>query len=383
MASSLIAVTKALRGALVDLEVELYSGPDCVRLAEELARTEKACAAARACLALRAAACGSHRERGFGDAADWLARTSGSTARDAKAAMDTATAAQSCPRTAEAMSRGDLSMDQAEVITKTEKERPGSEDELLDVAKRSSLQTLRNEARKKRQQDVDPDDLHRRQRRAREFRHWRDDLGMVRGAFALTPEVGVAFVTRLEAECDRLRRAAGSEDRESRSAYAADAFAALVAGNGSGKSTSADLVLVCDLNAYRRGHVHPGETCHILDGGPIPVWLARELSRDAFVKVVLHDGVAIHTVAHLGRHIPAELRTALELGPPPDFEGTTCVEAGCGRRRGLEWDHVDPVANRGPTSYDNLRPRCKPHHWEKTERDRKAGLLGNARAGPP
>ena len=29
----------------------------------------------------------------------------------------------------------------------------------------------------------------------------------------------------------------------------------------------------------------------------------------------------------------------------------------------------------GPTSYDNLKPRCWPHHRDKTELDRLAGLL--------
>jgi hypothetical protein len=53
----------------------------------------------------------------------------------------------------------------------------------------------------------------------------------------------------------------------------------------------------------------------------------------------------------------------------------SCAEPGCNRRYGLEWDHVDPVAHNGKTSYDNLQPRCKPHHWEKTEQDRQAGLF--------
>ena len=52
-----------------------------------------------------------------------------------------------------------------------------------------------------------------------------------------------------------------------------------------------------------------------------------------------------------------------------------CTEPGCNRRYGLEWDHVDPVAHNGPTSYDNLSARCKPHHWQKTEQDRQAGLF--------
>ncbi|MBV9412596.1 MAG: HNH endonuclease, partial [Acidimicrobiia bacterium] len=91
----------------------------------------------------------------------------------------------------------------------------------------------------------------------------------------------------------------------------------------------------------------------------------------------------------LGRHVPAELRTALELGEPPDFDGVTCSVPGCGRRYGLEWDHEDPVANQGPTSYKNLKhPKCWPHHQDKTAADRKAGLLDRAikrleERGPP
>ena len=88
---------------------------------------------------------------------------------------------------------------------------------------------------------------------------------------------------------------------------------------------------------------------------------------------MIHEGVTIHTVEHFGRHIPAELRTTLELGPLPDLDGVVCSEQGCDRRYGLEWDHEDPLANGGPTSCDNLSPKCRPHHWDKTERDRKAG----------
>jgi hypothetical protein len=75
----------------------------------------------------------------------------------------------------------------------------------------------------------------------------------------------------------------------------------------------------------------------------------------------------------------------LDLGDPPDFDGATCTAEGCDRQFGLQWDHVDPIANRGPTSADNLQPLCWPHHAEKTERDRSAGLLNQPgkERGPP
>jgi hypothetical protein len=313
---------QVLREALAGFDPAVVSGAHCAAVAEALARTEKACRAARALAAARAAAGRAHRERGFADAADWLAALSGGTRAEARSALDTAEALESCPQTQAAARAGEVSLAQAAEIARAETEVPGAEGELLTLARRSGLGPVREEARKRRLGAVDPSDLHRRQRAARRFRHWRDDLGLVCFTGALTPEVGVAFVNRLEAETDRrVRRARKEGGGEPREALAADAFAALVSGQGKGKAASADLVVVCDLAAWRRGHPHPGEVCHLRGGGPIPVELARRLGADAFLKAVLHDGVAIHTVAHFGRHLPAELRTALELGDPPASRG--------------------------------------------------------------
>jgi hypothetical protein len=170
---------------------------------------------------------------------------------------------------------------------------------------------------------------------------------------------------------------------------AADALTALVSGSAGLEPLQASGVVVIDWPALVRGHVHPGERSHIIGGGPIPPHVARRMLEDAFLKVVLTDGVDVQRVVHFGRHIPAELRTALEIGPPPAFAGVTCSELGCERRYGLEWDHVLPVAAGGPTSFDNLTPRCGPHHAAKTGRDRATGLLGplgasgDAREGVP
>ncbi|MDA8311165.1 MAG: HNH endonuclease signature motif containing protein, partial [Actinomycetota bacterium] len=57
------------------------------------------------------------------------------------------------------------------------------------------------------------------------------------------------------------------------------------------------------------------------------------------------------------------------------------------RTFGLERDHVEPIAANGRTSIDNVQDLCYPCHQEKTERDRRAGLLGEKakarRPGPP
>lgn len=386
MVQALLEVARSLRAALAGLEPALLSGEDCAVLAEELAATEKACAGARARAGLRAGDCGVHRRRGFASAGEWLAHAAGSSPGEARAALETAGALDRCPETERALVAGELSLDQAGVIARTEAACPGSESELVEVAARSGLGQLKDVARARRLAAVPAEELHARQHRARTLRHWRDEEGMVCLRGALAPEVGVALMNRLDAECDRIARAAraaGSD--EAREAHGADALVRMLSGQGTGKAQRADVVVVCDLFAYRRGHAHHGEVCHIVGGGPVPVSVVGDMAGDAFVKAVLHDGVNIHTVAHLGRHIPAELRTALELGPVPGFDGVRCIEPGCGRRYGLEWDHVDPVANGGATSFANLEPRCTPCHADKTERDRRAGLLGGqrARGDPP
>jgi len=384
--SGLGGVVVALLKALVAFEPDTYSGEDCAVIAEQLAVAEKACAAARARAAVRAAASYAHRRRGYVDASDWVAATAGSTIRHARTEISTARKLGSCPATRAALLVGEISLAQAGEIVQTEMDVPGTEAELLRLAKHGNLGAVRERARKRRVEALPVDELHKHQVRSEEFGHWRDELGMVRFAGGLRPELGVPFVNRLDGETDRIWRAARREGREvTRARCAAEAFAKIIAGKGGGRSRGPDAVFTVDLREYRSRR--PGAAAHLVGGGPVPVDVVRDLvADDAFLKVVFHDGVQIHTMSHLGRNLPAVLRSALELGAPPDFDGVTCSVSGCGRRYGLQWDHIDPCANGGPTSYANSQPLCYPHHQEKTKRDRKAGLLNgrdeNGRSPP-
>ncbi len=375
MPDGVLAAAEELRQALAGFDPKLLSGADCAVVAEALALTENACAAVRALAAARAIETGAHTQRGFSDGIVWLARHAGSTSRAARQAVETVKGADACPMAREALLAGELSLVEAAEIVHTDADVPGSAGELVAVATSSGLRALRDRARDVRLAAEHPEELHARQHRARAFRHWRDRQGMICFAGALAPDIGVAVMNRIEVETDRIRRQARREgSTERREAHAADALATLLSGARPGRSVRADMVVVCDVNAFRRRHTHPGEACHIIGGGPVPVDVVRQISQDAFLKIAFHDGVDTFKVCHLGRHIPAELRTALELGKPPSFEGAACAD--CGRRHGLQWDHVDPVKHQGPTSYHNLQARCWADHHEKTERDRQAGLLG-------
>jgi len=378
---------RELRAELIELEPGTFDGEGAASLAEDLAVAENACAVARARMAARAAECGAHRGRGFADAQDWMATVTGSSVREARAELDAVREVEACADTRAALVAGEVSVAQAAEIAKAETEVAGVEGELLDVARRGSLGAVRTRARKRRLEAIDREELHRRQVAARELRHWVDELGMVCGSFRLPPVPGQAFVTRLERAAKRLGRAdrnAGGHERFE--ALAADALVAMPAPpEGSDetrrRAASADVVIVQSAEVARRGHVHDGELCHVVGGGPVaPSEVEELIAAGAFVKAVLHDGERVTHVAHYGRHLSATMRTARGIGPPPEFDGRRCVEPGCERRLGLETDHRVPVAAGGPTSGENLDDRCTPHHWEKTRRDRAAGLLER---GPP
>ena len=407
MAESVLELARALRAALVSFQPTNWTGDDCAVLVEELAAVEKVSAAARVRAAAHAGSCGAHRERGFADVSDWMARATGSTAGSAKAALATAAALDSQPEVQAALDSGELSFAQARELLKTEAAVPGSTADLLDMAKEQSLRALKDEARDRRLRAIDPEELHAMQHAAMHHRTWTTALGTIAYAGELPPELGIPIFNRLDAKTDRLwlkahqeakdqsrdhqqalpdsvatDRRGGSKAEICRSTLAAHAFVRMMQnGGGKGKANRADLVIVCDLDAYRRGHAHDGEPCHIVGGGPIPVAVAKELGQDAFLKAVLHNGTEIHTIAHFGRRYPAVLGTALDLGAPPKFNGNVCATPGCDRRYHLQRDHIDPVANGGETSYANNQPLRPPDHRIKTEADRKAGLLDRRKPG--
>jgi|GEM_PF-655499 len=390
---------------------------DCVRLSGTAARVEKAAEALRLFAAARAVEHGAHQDDGVADPVQWVARQGGTTGKDARQGLELARRLERHAGTKDALLAGTVSVAQAREIVRAEAEMPGNEGALLDLARRADLGQVRDAIREKMLASTPVDELHRRQVAARRFRHWRDALGMVCFNGALPPHSGVPLVNRIEREAARRYRDAKRSGRAGPfDAFAADALVSLTcpptrarvpaseadqrssgsrngappgaAGSRTGappgaaggtRGANVDLVIVCDLYAWRRGHAHDREPCHLIGGGPIPVEVARDLAQDAFLKAVLHDGKDIQKVRHFGRRYTAELRTALDLGPVPAFSGRACVK--CKRVWGVQRDHRLPIASNGRTSIDNVKDLCYSCHLEKTEQDRRAGLLGpNAKA---
>ena len=166
-------------------------------------------------------ACGAHRDRGYADGADWLAQSTGQSRAEARSELGTAGSLAALPATARALAHGEVSLKEAAEVARGEAERPGSEDELVALAKAQGLGAVKEEVRKRGLQAQRPEDLAERQHAARYFRHWRDELGMVRFSGALPPTVGIGIVNRIEAEAARLRRRQRSRQHRSRAHRAA------------------------------------------------------------------------------------------------------------------------------------------------------------------
>jgi hypothetical protein len=120
--------------------------------------------------------------------------------------------------------------------------------------------------------------------------------------------------------------------------------------------------VLIDHEVLVRGHALEGETCEIPGVGPVSAEWVRTLLGTAFVTAIVKKGKDITTVAHLGRHIPAELRTAMIVS------GRECTIEGCSGREYLELDHCEiDHADGGPTAKWNLMWACSIHHTRKSQ----------------
>ena len=132
------------------------------------------------------------------------------------------------------------------------------------------------------------------------------------GLHRLTPEVGGAFKAAVEAEAQRIfRERRKNGEREPLEAYAAEALANLVLGKTTTQGVKYTVHILIDHAALVRGFLMDGEVCEIPGVGPVNVNWVRGLLGDAFLTAVVKKGKDIRTVAHLGRHVRAEVQTAL------------------------------------------------------------------------
>jgi hypothetical protein len=232
---------------------------------------------------------------------------------------------------------------------------------LIEAAQTQPVSALREECRKVRAAAiVDEVAAYEAIRRRRYVRSWTDSDGAVRLDARLTPDSGAAVIAAIDARRGRIfaeaRRAGRREPSE---AYAADALVELA--EGSRSAPRATVHVLVDHGAFVSGRARADQPCEIPGVGRIPAATARALAGDGIVKAIVTKGSDVQHVVHVGRTIPARVRTALEVRDP------TCVVPACYARTGLEIDHYRVAyADGGLTTLDNLARLCRWHHYQKT-----------------
>ena len=423
---SVVGVRDELRAVVTALDPEVLSVASAQQLVAHFADIERLAAAGKALAARRVAAGAGWRHRGHRTPAEWLAHTTGTTTSAAAATLSAATRLHHLPDVDTAVRNGDLSPAQTVAVTAAATAHPAAQADLVAAARTDTLAQLQERCARIRATATDHQARHAHLHRTRHLRTWSDPDGAARITIRTTPEHGAELTAALTPHLRAvLHDAHHSGQRDASDAYAHDALFHLIrshhtttpaddheapagpeptgpeptsaggghagsggttgalrptvppgAGHGPGVTTGPDtpvarrpvgprakVVVVVDHTAFTRGHTRPGETCEIPGVGPIPVTVARALAADAFLAAVIRRGTDIVNVAHLGRAVTAEQRTALELRDP------TCVIPGCDTRTHLEIDHTTSAtgwADTRRTTLHELARLCPHHHHQKT-----------------
>ena len=417
----------ALLSSLVaELEPGRLGGADARELYGAFTRVERLSMAAKTLLAPRIDESGIWKEDGHRDASALLAAVEGVPTGQARSTLELGQRLEELPGTEEAVRAGRLSRQKAAELAGAASLDPATEDTLLKGAEDEPFFTFRDRCRRARAaaSQVDPMAAVRKAHKERSFTSWNDPDGTFHYKGSDTPDRGARIQATIDAAAAAIRkeakRAGTDEATEPHRALCADAFFALctrsatgTGGGGSGARRDAGagvgevdfdadpeveieagendgddraatdngsrpgpldlaaivnrpptcaLSILVDLEALIRGTVEIDERCEIVGVGPIPVPLARSMLTDSFLKFLIMDGEEIHSVSHMGRTINARLRTAIAYR-----DQARCVVPGCGARHRLEFDHVNPVNNLGPTELDNLALLCHFHHHLKTD----------------
>jgi hypothetical protein len=356
------SVGTELQAIARDLDVTACSGQEALELVEALGFVRRVADGMVGRAAKRVEDTAAYTYNGERNAAETVERLVGVSTGEARRAIDVAAKLDRLPATDAALKAGRLSSRQADLIVEAAGESPEIEGALLRAAARGVV-PLRDAAVAARAARADQAERAARQHRARAFRMWTAVDGMVEGHFKVTPEVGGAMKARIDdLTRKRFRAARSSGVREAQDAYAADALAEALTGDpANAKRVRYTTHVVVDHDALVRGHAVEGERCEIPGVGPVNVDWVRELLGTAFVTALVKKGKDITTVAHFGRHIPAELRTAMVVS------GRECSVDGCHGREYLELDHcVVDFGKGGPTARWNLAWLCSIHHKRET-----------------
>ncbi|MGH9107085.1 MAG: HNH endonuclease signature motif containing protein [Acidimicrobiales bacterium] len=305
----------------------------------------------------------SSRARSERRAAEALAGATGTSMSKARQAVETGRRLGSQPEVARAARSGELSRDQAELVSAAAGANPGATARLLELARTGSLSELAGEAGRARAATEDLDERRASVYSQRALRHWTDPSGTWHLAAQGLPDDGAKVMAAIGPLADKAFEEARRQGRRERpEAYAFDGLVALATGGTAG-APGYEVMVRVDHTSLLRGYTAEGETCEVAGFGTVTPQVVLDLmdSADPFLKAIVTKGKDVVGVAHLARRPNAYQKSAL------DWLFPTCAAEGCGTRAGfLQTDHRVGWALSHVTVFDLLHRLCPHHHRLKT-----------------
>ena len=274
--------------------------------------------------------------------AAWLADCCDIDVGTARTQVRVARAMRQFPALDQAMATGDVSYAKARVLAAYLT--VANVDDLLGIAAATPAGRLGAAIAAWSQRNDDPDTIRRRQHDARSVTWRTEPDGMVVLTARLTPDTAGAVCAVIDTSVTRNHAPAGASLTHQR----ADALVTLVTDGGG--SVTAELVV----------HVRAdGNT--LTDGTPLSDHAVTALLPEGFVSLLLHDNQGRPIDASPRRRLPTRRQQRVLDQIDPE-----CRQPGCQATAFLQYDHIQPYAQGGPTVLANLQRLCGPHNRART-----------------
>jgi hypothetical protein len=361
-------IERDVRAQCEALDPDSVPLPDVLPVFRSLERMAKLVEGAKLRLARKLDEAGVARVDGCRDTAEFLAKATGTSVGAARDALETSKRLGEQRHTDAALAKGQLSGEQARVVSDAVAADPSAERRLLHTAQGQTIRDLKARCGQVKA-NAHPDDRARREaiRRSRSCRTWTDAEGAWNLAVRHLPEVGAEIEAFLapytHARFEAARNAGIHEPRE---AYRADGLLDLARASTTGatpkgaRRADTKVFVHIDLQTLQSHERRPESVCHIDGLGPVDIDHVRSLLGEAFAVALIEDGCDVRRVVHLGRRVTALQRSALEA------RGYRCEVPGCEVTWGLEIDHDQDWAFTRVTTLDDLSWKCGYHHHERT-----------------
>ena len=284
--------------------------------------------------------------------AAWLADTCQIEVSTARSQVRVARAMRTFPALDRAMEVGDVSYAKARVLVPYLTDE--NHQELLAIAERTTAGRLGAAVAAWSRRNEDPDTIDRRQHAARSLTWRTEPDGMIVITARLQPHTAGAFCAAIDTAVTHTTAPAGASLPQQR----ADALTTLITHGGATVTT--EVV------------IHVGEDGNTLtDGTPLSDHAVTSHLPEAFISLLIHDNKRQPIDASPRRREPTRRQQRVLDERDPE-----CAHPGCHATTFLQYDHIQPYTQGGPTTLDNLQRLCGPHNRAKWASQDETGERG-------